>query len=266
MVKTQSCFRNTRWPVSFNEACGATWRCRRHERRKLHTLIQQMSWKAHSAPSESYVSDLLSRPQQSSSEGKRFTALESFPRNCFDDPVFEIILFFTLLFTKAITIEKLCFRWTSFGSTSVSQGSLVVTQGFCTYISSSLVISLPAALYGLSHHGLAVVLPAPLAWSSDAMLHFRLPYSRTASPGFTGALCLSVFKVLFNILADCVGLDVAMMSNCGSLSALLKKHPQFFFSQSPNKHKHIILWGFIAKVWPSVVTETCVFPVHWLLC
>lgn len=49
----------------------------------------------------------------------------------------------------------------------VSLGSSVMTQGFCTYISSFLVISLPAALYGLSHHGLAVLLPAsPLCVSS----------------------------------------------------------------------------------------------------
>lgn len=35
-----------------------------------------------------------------------------------------------------------------------------MTQGFCAYISSFLVISSPAALYGLSHHSLAVLLPA----------------------------------------------------------------------------------------------------------
>lgn len=47
-----------------------------------------------------------------------------------------------------------------FGSPSVSLGSRVMTQGFCTYISSFLVISSPAALYGLSHHSLADLLPA----------------------------------------------------------------------------------------------------------
>lgn len=33
-----------------------------------------------------------------------------------------------------------------------------MTQGFCPDISSSLLISSLAALYGLSHHGLAVLL------------------------------------------------------------------------------------------------------------
>lgn len=38
------------------------------------------------------------------------------------------------------------------------RGSGAVTQGFCPDISSSLLISSLAALYGLSHHGLAVLL------------------------------------------------------------------------------------------------------------
>lgn len=47
---------------------------------------------------------------------------------------------------KTVTIEKVCVCRTPLGSASVSQGSGVMTQGFCTYISSSLVISSPRSL------------------------------------------------------------------------------------------------------------------------
>lgn len=71
-----------------------------------------------------------------------------------------------------------------------------MTQGFCTYISSSLVISLPAALYGLSHHGLAVLLPAFPPECGPQMPCSTLDCI-TAVQQVQKLLCLSVCKVLF---------------------------------------------------------------------
>lgn len=50
------------------------------------------------------------------------------------------------------------FRNSAWNLPSFSQGSAAMTQGFCTDISSSLLISSFAALYGLSHHGRAALL------------------------------------------------------------------------------------------------------------
>lgn len=80
---------------------------------------------------------------------------QPFPSNQFSINCFGV-LFSVLLHYNNLDISRkqqllrllrnsgLC--WTPPGSAWVSQGSHVVTQGFCTYISSSLVISLPAAL------------------------------------------------------------------------------------------------------------------------
>lgn len=163
-LKTQTCFRNTPWSISFSQACGAMWRRRR-----------QSIWKEEATDTDSandpklalctvkvmdpICSHVHSRPAQNGKGSQRSKAF----------PLTVLMTKFLRLFSVLVdcnslhessnyweTLSSLDFSWQCL----VSQGSLVVTQGFCTYISSSLVISLPAALYGLSHHGLAVLLPA----------------------------------------------------------------------------------------------------------
>lgn len=70
-----------------------------------------------------------------------------------------------------------------------------MTQGFCTYISSFLVISSPAALYGLSHHSLADLLPAFLrmVFRYHAPLQIALQQCKTLSQNFSACLLLPQF-------------------------------------------------------------------------
>lgn len=94
----------------------------------------------------------------------------------------------TYLSENKWTADLDSFRNSALNMPSFSQGSAAMTQGFCTDISSSLLISSLAALYGLSHHGRAALL---------------LPVSPCRVPQMpcSSLICSTAMKQLLDVLA-----------------------------------------------------------------